>query len=83
MRQRVRVEVIGHLIYYFPETTRQGARVTTTVPSGTAVGYLPDLLKIPRHEIQAVLVNGVLVRDLATTLGPDDQVVILPIVSGG
>ena len=77
------MEVLGHLIYFFPEPMRCGARVTTTVPSGTAVGYLPDLLNIPRHEIQAILVNGVVVRNLAATLGPDDQVVVLPIVSGG
>ena len=83
MRPGVQVEILGHLIYFFPEAIRHGTRVTTTVPSGTAVGYLPDLLNIPRHEIQAILVNGVAVRNLAATLGPGDRVVVLPIVSGG
>lgn len=79
----VQVELMGHLIYYFPESMRSGARVRTTVPSGTAVGHLSDLLKIPPQEIQVFLVNGLSVRELSTVLQPRDQVVILPVISGG
>lgn len=83
MTGKVEVEVVGHLIYFFPESAREGPRVRTTVPSGTAVGYLPDLLGIPPQEVHAYLVNGVSVRNLSAQLGPGDQVVILPVVSGG
>lgn len=33
--------------------------------------------------MQAILVNGVSVKDPAASLGPKDHVVILPIISGG
>ena len=79
----VDVEVLGHLIYYLPAESRNGATARTTVPTGTAVGHLAELLNIPRHEMQAILVNGVSVTDPAASLGPADHVVILPIISGG
>ncbi len=77
------VEVLGHLIFYLPAEARNGTVARTTVPSGTAVGHLPELLGIPKHEIQAVLVNGVSVNDPSIALGPSDQVVVLPVISGG
>lgn len=79
----VTVQVMGHLIYYLPKEQRDGARACAQVPSGTALGYLPDMLSIPRHEIHGFIVNGRPVNDMATVLGPGDVVVILPVVSGG
>lgn len=80
---RVQVEVLGHLIFYLPEDLRNGTRAVASVPSGTAVGHLPEMLGIPKHEVQAVLVNGAVAGDAAASLGPSDRVVVLPVISGG
>jgi len=79
----VGIEVLGHLIFYLPTEFRNGNVAIVSVPVGTLVGQLPDLLGIPRHEIQAILVNGDTARDTATALKPHDKVTVLPIISGG
>jgi len=79
----VEVEVLGHLIFYLPAESRRGTKATVPVPSGTAVGHLPEMLGIPKHEIQSVLVNGATITNPATALGPSDRVAILPVISGG
>lgn len=79
----VPVEVLGHLIYYLPKGLRGGISARTTVPSGTAVGHLPEILGIPREEVQSVLVNGVVVKEPSAMLSPHDRVVVLPTISGG
>lgn len=82
-RERIQVEVLGHLIFYMPPESRTGTKAASSVPAGTSVGHLVDMLGIPKHEVQAVLVNGVAVSDPAASLGPSDRVVIVPIISGG
>lgn len=77
------IEVLGHLIFYLPSESRNGTKATVKVPAGTAVGHLPELLGIPKHEIQSVLVNGATANNPATMLGPSDRVVVLPVISGG
>ncbi|MGE5580431.1 MAG: MoaD/ThiS family protein [Bacillota bacterium] len=79
----VGIEVLGHLIFYLPSESRKGNVAIVSVPVGTTVGQLPDLLSIPRHEIQAILVNGDTARDPSAALGPHDKVTVLPIISGG
>lgn len=80
---QVQVEVLGHLIFYLRAGARAGTIARATAPVGTAVSHLPELLGIPKHEIQAVLVNGTSVSDPSHALGAKDQVVILPVISGG
>jgi sulfur carrier protein ThiS len=79
----IEIEVVGHLIFYLARELRKGTGARVAVPVGTTVGNLPELLGIPRHEIQAVLVNGAIVADPSATPGPKDQVVVLPVISGG
>lgn len=79
----VSVEVLGHLIFFLPPQTRDGAKATATVAVGTAVGYLPDMLGIPPIEIQSFVVNGQVISDPSFVLGRNDTVVILPVISGG
>ncbi len=79
----IEVEVLGHLIFYLAPECRNGSAAFVSVPVGTRVNDVPDLLGIPRHEIQAILVNGDSPRDPSITLGPQDKVTVLPIISGG
>jgi len=77
------VEILGHLIFYLPPESRQGTKSQVKVSPGIALGYLPDLLGIPRGEVQAFILNGNSVQDMSIVLGPEDHVLLLPIISGG
>ncbi|MGI6642643.1 MAG: MoaD/ThiS family protein [Bacillota bacterium] len=77
----VTVEVLGHLIYYLSGEYRDGPRARKVFRPGITVGHLPELLDIPVPEIEAIVVNGIIVTDKSTVLRSGDQVVIMPVVS--
>jgi len=79
----VHVEVLGHLIFFMPEETRSGSRATSSVPVGTPAIDVPSTLGIPKHEVQAVVVNDTAVTDPGITLDASDRVVIMPVVISG
>lgn len=83
MSEMVPVEVLGHLIFFMPDETRSGSRATARVTAGTPAIDVPSLLGIPKHEVQAVVVNDTAVTDPGIKLGPSDRVVILPVVVSG
>ena len=76
----VTVEVLGHLIYYLSGEYRDGPE-RAGIPPRNLVGHLPELLDIPVPEIEAIVVNGIIVTDKSTVLRSGDQVVIMPVVS--
>jgi molybdopterin converting factor small subunit len=79
----VSVEVLGHLVFYLPPESRKGAAAKSSVPPGTRLGNLADMLGIPPADIQSFVVNGETVFDPSYVLASGDTVVILPVISGG
>lgn len=83
METSVNVEVLGHLIFYLPVHSRDGAKARAEVPVGTTLERIPDMLGIPPVEIQSFVVNGETISNSSFIVRRGDAVVILPVISGG
>lgn len=56
--------------------------LTVTVPAGTTVKDLVDLLRLPSEDVKLIMVNGV-ASSWNTVLQGDERVAFFPPVGGG
>lgn len=56
--------------------------LTVTVPAGTTVKDLVDLLRLPTEDVKLIMVNGV-ASSWNTVLQGDERVAFFPPVGGG
>ena len=73
----VRVKLMGLL----KEKTPPGG--TLELSSGMSISHALDELEIPVDGVHVFTVNGQLVRDKTRVLAEDDELTVLPPVSGG
>lgn len=75
----VKVKLYGELERY---SLNQKEKFPVQLPEGACVKELRDFLKIPAHQVMAIIINGSKANE-EDFLQNGDDIIFLPIVGGG